>query len=121
MSTTIGIHGLRIPVHVGWGTTERMELQIVRFDVEVRLSGGERAGASDDLADTVDYARLCDAIREVCRGSEYRLLERLAATARAAIAPLLPDGASLRLRVTKEHPPIDDLSGGASVTLDGDA
>jgi 7,8-dihydroneopterin aldolase/epimerase/oxygenase len=121
MSTTIGIHGLRVPVHVGWGTTERMELQIVRFDVALRLPAGGRAGETDDLADTVDYASLCDAIREVCRNSEYRLLERLAATARGALAPLLPDGTRLRLQVTKERPPIDDLSGGASVTLDDDA
>ena len=36
------------------------------------------AGASDDLADTVDYGAVCEAVSRVVASEHYRLLERLA-------------------------------------------
>lgn len=46
-------------------------------DVEIALSHAVATG-TDDLADTVDYAALADAIVEIVEGPPVALLERLA-------------------------------------------
>ena len=49
------------------------------FGVDIELSVDlAAAGASDDLADTVDYGAVCDAVRGVIANEHHRLLERLA-------------------------------------------
>ena len=49
------------------------------FGVELELLVDLRAaGASDALADTVDYGAVCDAVRAVIADEHHQLLERLA-------------------------------------------
>jgi len=49
------------------------------FEVDVELVVDvARAGESDDLADTVDYAAVSEAIARVVASESHRLLERLA-------------------------------------------
>jgi dihydroneopterin aldolase len=38
----------------------------------------EKAGESDALEDTVDYAAVCEAVSRIVRTERYKLLERLA-------------------------------------------
>jgi len=73
----VRIRDLRVPTHVGVTEDERSRPQtvIVSIDMDVDLT---RAGASDELADTVDYGRATEEVAELVRSSETRLLERLA-------------------------------------------
>jgi dihydroneopterin aldolase len=63
------------------------------------------AGASDDLADTVDYGALCDAVSRVVATEHYQLLERLAARI-AEICRADPRVQGVVVEVRKLEPPV---------------
>lgn len=71
------IHGLRIPTIIGTEDFERNHDQEVIVDLilEADLSTSCK---SDDLQDTIDYAKLTDKIVEHVTDSRYRLIESLA-------------------------------------------
>ena len=119
MSFSVGLAAFRLLVSIGWEAAERAVPQVVRFDLDVTLPVEPRAGLTDELRDTVDYGQLAETIRTVANQGPYRLLERLALAVREAIRLQLPPDARYTLRVTKEHPPIPNLEGGASVTITG--
>ncbi len=49
------------------------------FEVDVELGVDlEKAGETDALEDTVDYAAVCEAVSRIVRTERYQLLERLA-------------------------------------------
>ena len=64
-----GIHGV-LP-------EERLRPQPFEVNLELHVDLA-KAGASDDLADTVDYGEVCDAVSRVVSTESYQLLERLA-------------------------------------------
>jgi dihydroneopterin aldolase len=65
----MGVHGVL--------AEEQERAQPFGVDVEL-LVDLTRPGASDDLADTVDYGAVCDAIRAVIADEHHQLLERIA-------------------------------------------
>jgi len=65
----MGVHGVLAEEH------ERAQPFGVDVELLVDLSA---AGASDDLADTVDYGAITDAIRNVIANEHHQLLERIA-------------------------------------------
>jgi FolB domain-containing protein len=73
----IEVRGLRALAVCGALPEERQRAQPVEvdLDVEVDLS---RAGRSDDLADTVDYAAVVADVEQVLTTERFTLLERLA-------------------------------------------
>lgn len=108
------LQGLGAEVRLGWGAEERSEPQGVSFDVELRFAELPRASFTDDLGDTVCYAGVAAALREVCARGEYRLIERLGREAHVRVRELCPPQSRLRVRVTKLKPPVAELTGGAS-------
>lgn len=119
MSFAVELSAFRLPVSIGWEAEERSVPQTVRFDLQVTLAREPAAGLTDELSETVDYGQLAETIRTVANQGPYRLLERLALAVREAVRFRLPPDARFTLRVTKEHPPIPNLEGGASVTITG--
>jgi FolB domain-containing protein len=71
------IKRLKIPVRIGTTAAERAFPQIVliSIDVETQL---EKAGRSDDLKDTVDYAAVVEHIERFVKNREFTLAESLA-------------------------------------------
>jgi dihydroneopterin aldolase len=110
-------HGARLEVRLGCSAAERFAPQAVDLDLAVRFARLPEACASDDLADTVCYAALIDAAREVCAGREFHLLERLAHELFGRLRALVPPDAELWLRATKLRPPVEGLSGGVAFSL----
>ena len=82
---------------------ERAQPLEVDLDVEADLSA---AGASDVLADTIDYGALCDAVDATTSGGTPQLLEHLAQ--RLADAVLAVDGriSAVTVSVRKLRPPV---------------
>ena len=77
-----------------------------RFVVDVRLTLDlRRAGATDDLADTVDYLAVYQTAREVVEGEQYRLLEAVAERLAAALLARYPVE-QVAVRVSKPGAPI---------------
>jgi len=77
MSDSIRIDGLRVFGHHGVLAHERELGQTFTVDVALELDLAA-AGASDDLADTVDYGALTGALAAVVSDERYDLIERLA-------------------------------------------
>lgn len=92
----IGIHGV-LP-------EEQARPQPFEIDVELEVDL-DPPGVSDDLADTVDYGAVCEAVARVVSSESYGLLERLA---RRIIEVCSADTRVLGVRVDvrKLHPPV---------------
>ena len=74
----IVIKGLRELAIVGVLPEEHVRPQPLEVDIEL-LVDLTAAGASDDLADTVNYGTLAESVRRTLTTERYELLERLAA------------------------------------------
>lgn len=79
MSTTdrIELRGLRVQAFCGVLPEEQTRAQPLELDLDVHLDL-IAAGASDDLADTVDYGELCELVERVLTSERFALLERAA-------------------------------------------
>ena len=76
------------------------------FEVSIELLVDlAKAGATDDLADTVDYGSVCDAVSRVVASESYRLLERLAERI-AEVCAADPRVTGVVVEVRKLHPPV---------------
>ena len=74
---TILVEGLEILGVHGVLPEEQTRAQPFAVDLELTADLGP-AGASDDLADTIDYGAVIDAVVRVVQTERYQLLERLA-------------------------------------------
>jgi 7,8-dihydroneopterin aldolase/epimerase/oxygenase len=78
-----------------------------RFYVDLVLSLDlSRAGASDDLNDTVNYADIFDCVRKIVETERYNLVEALTARIAGQLLQSFPF-AEVTVRVTKPDPPIN--------------
>jgi dihydroneopterin aldolase len=73
----IELRGLHVSGIVGVLAHERTQPQPLDIDLDIRLDLA-RAGASDDLADTVDYGALCAVTEQIVGSTSFSLLEALA-------------------------------------------
>ncbi|MFP5254669.1 MAG: dihydroneopterin aldolase [Acidimicrobiia bacterium] len=80
----IELRGLRLAAVVGVLPHERTTAQPLELDLDVVVDLAA-AGASDDLADTVDYGALCEAVDDTVSRSRYGLLEALAEAVAATV------------------------------------
>ena len=95
----IFLHGMKAQTIIGVYEWERQQKQTVLLDLEISLP--ERDVNSDEVATTVNYAEVCQAIRTSLSECEFQLLERLA----EHIAQLvLTDfqAAAVKIRVIKQ-------------------
>jgi 7,8-dihydroneopterin aldolase/epimerase/oxygenase len=84
-------------------------------DAEIRMDLS-RAGASDHIADTLDYAHAFAVVREVVEGQQYRLIEAVAAHMAASLLAE-PGVDSVKVRVGK-RPPIAGSIDRCSVVIE---
>ena len=97
---TIHIEGLRVDALVGVHPHEREGRQPLLFDLALTFDN-RVAAASDDVADALDYAAVCEAVRAHVEGRQDQLLETLLETLAAELMQLFPEAQRLRLRVHK--------------------
>ena len=87
---------------------------IVDLEAEADLS---TAGASDDVANAIDYAAVYQVVKEVVEGPPKRLLEAVAEEVAQRVLSNFARPA-VRVRVTKPSPPIPGaVMSGASVEV----
>jgi dihydroneopterin aldolase/2-amino-4-hydroxy-6-hydroxymethyldihydropteridine diphosphokinase len=92
----LGVHGV-LP-------EEQTRPQPCEGDIELSVDLA-KAGESDALDDTVDYAAVCEAASRVVRSERYQLLERLA-TRIAEVCCVDDRVESVTVTVRKLHPPV---------------
>ncbi|MFY0546309.1 dihydroneopterin aldolase [Brevibacillus sp. H7] len=78
-----------------------------RFFVDLEMSLDlSKAGESDDLNDTVNYADIFTHVQQIVEGERYKLVEALAARIADQLLAAFPI-AEVKVRVTKPNPPIN--------------
>ena len=92
----LGVHGV-LP-------EEQVRPQPFEVDIELHVDL-TRAGETDELDDTVDYAAVCEAVSRVVASEKYRLLERLAERI-AEVCCADPRVEGVVVEVRKVHPPV---------------
>jgi dihydroneopterin aldolase len=107
----------RLSVHLGCSADERAHPQDVDLDVAIRFGAPPVGCETDELEDTICYAGLIKAAREVCQKREFRLIEKLAREIYHRLRCEVPAGSDLWLNVTKLHPPVPGLQGGVSFSF----
>lgn len=101
----IELRGLRILARVGVLPIEREQDQPLEVDLDVVVDL-RAAGASDDLADTVHYGAVCDAVERAVGAGHVALLERLAEVVAQAVLAVDPRIVAVDLAVRKLRPPV---------------
>jgi len=108
----IRISGLRVYGRHGVSARERTQNQPFDIDLTVEMDLAA-AAASDDIADTLDYARLQERVVATVRSASFALLERLAD---AILESVLQDARVARAEITISKPNV--LAGATpSITL----
>ena len=110
----ITIKNLEIFAYHGILPEEREHGQTFIFDIGISLRNSV-SPETDDLADTVDYAAVCDVVEEVATTGTYNLLEKLAAVVADEIIGLFPAVDRVKVRVAKPAPPIPHKVGQVAV------
>ena len=113
MADRVEISGLRANCIIGVDESERLASQPVEIDIvlEVDLAA---AGASDDIADAVDYRALAEAVVSAVESSSYLLIEALATrVANMCLADNKVEAAEVTLRKPGALPMADH----AAVTI----
>lgn len=104
MTDRIELRGMRFMGRHGVHLDERMEPQ--PFEVDVILEADLAAAASDDLADTIDYAAVFDEVRSRVESGSYRLIEALAGAIAGDVLAAHPRVAAVEVRVRKPNAPL---------------
>lgn len=103
-SDRIVLEGMRFYGFHGVNPEERVLGQEYLVDLTVELDLG-LAGRSDRLEDTISYARIYRAVKEVMEGDPRNLLEAAAQSVADRVLTEFPVD-SVGVRVKKPHPPI---------------
>jgi dihydroneopterin aldolase len=86
---------------------------ILDLDLEVDIA---QAAATDDLADTVNYAAVYELCRDIVTNERFSLVEALVNRLLAAVLSAYPRVRSASLTVHKPHAPIPGDHAGISLT-----
>lgn len=77
MTDRVSLRGIRVFAHHGVHAEEQEHGQTFLIDVDVEIDLA-RAGATDDLADTIDYGGLAAAVAARASEERWDLIERVA-------------------------------------------
>lgn len=97
----IFLHGMKADTLIGVYDWERGHKQTLLLDLDIGVP--EKPAASDNIADTVHYADVCDTVRLSLKNQSFMLLEALAAHVAELI---LQDFGALWVRVRVVKPGI---------------
>lgn len=76
-----------------------------------------KAGRTDDLDETVNYAELYEMVKEIVEGPPFKLIEALAETIASRLLDAYAKIHEVTVRVTKPHPPFDIVFDGVTVEI----
>lgn len=112
---TVTVRGIEVFGRHGVFEAERALGQRFIVDLDIAL-GHTRSAASDDLADTVDYAALSEAVAAIVGGEPVALLEHLASLIADRVLAE-PHADAVTVTVRKPHVAIPQTVTETAVTL----
>jgi len=111
------VSGLELDAKHGYYDEERQTGNRFRFDVSVSTPTA-RAGKTDDLDDTVDYATIAEMIKLSATGPSTKLVETLAERIAESLLGRFASAASVKVRVAKLSPPLTEGAAEAGVEIE---
>ena len=112
----IELHGLRLDASIGVLPEERVATQPIEIDLDLDVDTSA-AGSSDDLADTVDYSAVCDAVEALVGEGHVQLLEALAERIADRLLVLDRRVDAVTVAVRKLRPPVSQVLRTSGVRL----
>lgn len=112
----IELRGLQLMGICGALPEERGRAQPLEVDLDIEADL-ELAGASDDLADTIDYGAVCDAVAAAVGGGSPQLLEHLAGQVSDAVLAVDERVAAVTVSVRKQRPPVPHALASSGVRI----
>ena len=109
MTDRIELRGLRASGHHGARPGEQDSPQPFEIDLDLDADLA-RAGASDQLGDTIDYGAVAAAASAVVAGERWQLLERIAERVAEEVAACDRRISAVTVTVRKMRPPVPDLA-----------
>ena len=76
-----------------------------------------KAGVSDDLSETLNYAHIYELTKEIVKGKTFKLIEALAETIATELLENYTKVSEITVKVTKPHPPFDIHFDGVAVEI----
>ncbi|MDR1780662.1 MAG: dihydroneopterin aldolase [Tannerella sp.] len=116
-SLTIELKSLKYHAFHGVLPQERRVGNTFTVDVVFSYDSVQRAAASDDIGDAVNYADVCRVIGEVM-ARPVALLEHLAANILMALRDGFPAMTYIKLTVAKLNPPVSAEIGSVSASVE---
>ncbi len=98
----ITIDQLEFECIIGIYPHERSAVQPLRIDLRLGVAPVIKAAQSDDIAQTVDYQRVCEAVMNVAQTGQFQLVEALALAAVDALFNQFPL-AAIQIKVSKPN------------------
>jgi dihydroneopterin aldolase len=116
VSDRIELRGIEVYARHGVLEEEQEKAQVFRVDLTV-FADLAPAGRSDDLADTIDYRRLAEQVKETVGGESHKLIERVAhRVAESVLAD--PKAARVVITIHKPEAELGAILDDVSVTVD---
>ncbi|WP_025028139.1 dihydroneopterin aldolase [Caldalkalibacillus mannanilyticus] len=97
--------GMKFYAYHGVFPEENKLGQMYDVDVEV-FTNLQKAGVTDQLEYTVNYAELYEIVKSIVEGEQFQLIEALAEKISARILLSFEQIQQVRIKVTKPNPPI---------------
>lgn len=116
MSDLVFLRAARFPCCIGVTDAERSTPQEVALDVDLHLDL-RRAGATDDIAATVSYTDVWQAIKKGLDGSQFHLIEALAEHVAAELLARFPPVEQVMVRAAKPNAMASRGVGGVGVQV----
>lgn len=110
----IQVTGIRCYGYTGYLQEEQVLGQWFEVDLTLWLDLAP-AGQSDDIADTIDYRRAIETVKQLVKTSKFALVEKLASVIATTLLELQPVQ-QVRVQLTKPAAPIPDFGG--KITID---
>ena len=98
--TRVRLEQLELTACIGVSECERRRPQRLLADIDVWCDGGT-AASSDEVTDSVDYARLAGVLRDEASVVAVKLMERLAAILCEKVFSSFPAAREVRIRLCK--------------------
>lgn len=100
------IKGLKLFAYHGLNPEEQQDGQIFEFDIKAQLDL-QKAGQTDDIEDTVSYAKIIKTVKKAVLSERNDLIERVAHRAAEAVLNEYDKIQEVKITVKKPNAPID--------------
>jgi dihydroneopterin aldolase len=110
----IHLTGIRCYGYTGYLTEEQVLGQWFEVDLTLCINLAP-AGQSDDIADTIDYRKAIEIVKQLVKTSKFALVEKLASAIATALLEL-NQVQQVRVQLSKPAAPIPDFGG--KITID---